>query len=268
VAGSVRSGTRPDADHLARRSRVTARQSRRSRALADLAPGLLLVLADAGPPFGDFGALERLASQQHDEQWCRGAGALEEVRMANTATRLCGVVLRTAVLALVATGALAQDVNFTAMPGTDFTKYKTYRWVQQSPPPLDDDILDAEIIRSVDAQLAAKGLSKTDGDTADLYVRYETALARETQWNAHAIGDGPGWGGLPWGGGGFGTASSSPIHIGLLVVDIYDVAAKRLVWRGTAHKALSPTAKPAQRTKDLTKAVAKMLANYPPPAGK
>jgi hypothetical protein len=31
--------------------------------------------------------------------------------------------------ALIATSALAQDVAFNAMPGTDFGKYKTYRWV-------------------------------------------------------------------------------------------------------------------------------------------
>ena len=35
-----------------------------------------------------------------------------------------------AALALCAAGsAVAQDVTYNAMPGTDFSKYKTYKWV-------------------------------------------------------------------------------------------------------------------------------------------
>jgi hypothetical protein len=38
--------------------------------------------------------------------------------------------------------------------------------------------MDAEIKQSVDTQLAAKGLTKTDSDKADLYIGYRTAITR------------------------------------------------------------------------------------------
>src|ERR1700756_5211834 len=55
------------------------------------------------------------------------------------------------------------------MPRTDFSKYRTYKWVNigDAHP---DQIMDAEIKQAVDSQLAAKGMSKTDSDNADLYI--------------------------------------------------------------------------------------------------
>ena len=39
---------------------------------------------------------------------------------------------------------------------------------------------------------------------------------------------------------------------------------KTLVWRGTASKTLDQKAKPDKQEKNLKKAVAKLLKNYPP----
>jgi Domain of unknown function (DUF4136) len=60
------------------------------------------------------------------------------------------------------------------------------------------------------------------------------------------------------------TATSSTIRTGQLDLDMYDSANKRLVWRGTVSKTLDPNAKPEKRQKNLDKAVAKLLKNYPP----
>jgi len=45
---------------------------------------------------------------------------------------------------------------------------------------------------------------------------------------------------------------------------MYDPAKKQLVWRGTASKTLDANAKPEKRQKNLQKATAKLLKNYPP----
>jgi hypothetical protein len=45
---------------------------------------------------------------------------------------------------------------------------------------------------------------------------------------------------------------------------MYDSAQKELVWRGTASKTLDPKAKPDKKQKNISKAVAKLLKNYPP----
>jgi len=98
---------------------------------------------------------------------------------------------------LLAGGALAgQDVKYNFMPGTDFSKYHTYKWVPIEGGAHPNQIMDAEIKQAVDAQLSAKGLTKTDSDKADLYVGYQIAVDQEKQWNAYGMG-----GGIRWGGG-------------------------------------------------------------------
>ena len=61
------------------------------------------------------------------------------------------------------------------------------------------------------------------------------------------------------------TATSSTINLGTLVLDFYAVAAKKQVWTGSATKQLNPSKDPAKNQKNLEKALAKLLKNYPPP---
>ena len=60
-----------------------------------------------------------------------------------------------------------QGVRTNYLPGTDFSKYRTYSWVTISGSGRPDQILDAEIKRSIDSQLVAKGLTKVDSATPD-----------------------------------------------------------------------------------------------------
>src|ERR1035441_10991257 len=62
---------------------------------------------------------------------------------------------------------LAQDVTTNFMPGTDFAKYHTYKWITIQGATYPNQILDAQIKDAVGSQLATKGLSKTEGDKAD-----------------------------------------------------------------------------------------------------
>ena len=63
--------------------------------------------------------------------------------------------------------ALAQDIKYNYLQGTDFSKYKTYKWVQIPNVQYPNSILDDQIKRAIDTQLATKGLSKTE-DNPDL----------------------------------------------------------------------------------------------------
>jgi hypothetical protein len=58
--------------------------------------------------------------------------------------------------------------------------------------------------------------------------------------------------------------STSTVYVGQLDVSFYDPAQKQLVWRGVATKTLDPKAKPEKKQKNITKAVQKLLKNYPP----
>ena len=180
-------------------------------------------------------------------------------------TKKFGVALHAALMGcailLCCATARAQDVRYNYAPGTDFSKYKTYKWVQVPDAKYPDQLTDGQIKQAVDSQLSRKGLTKTDADDADLYVTYQISLSQETQWNSFS---GPGWrlgGGMP-------SATSSTINIGTLVLDLYDVAAKQQVWRGDATKTLNPSKDPQKNQKNLQKAMAKLLKNYPPKAKK
>jgi hypothetical protein len=157
--------------------------------------------------------------------------------------------------------AMAQNVRYNSMPGTDFSKYHTYKWVIIEGAEKPSQIMDAQIKQAVDAQLATKGLTKTDGDNADLYIGYQVALSQSQQWNAY------GTGGYRWGGG-MSTATQSTITTGSLTVDMYEPGTKSLVWTGSATKEIDTNAKQDKIEKNLNKGMAKLFKNYPPPPKK
>ncbi|HEY3039154.1 MAG TPA: DUF4136 domain-containing protein [Pyrinomonadaceae bacterium] len=184
------------------------------------------------------------------------------------------LIMVVAVILFWCVPATAQDVKYNSLPGTDFAKYKTYKWVRVPNVQYPNQILDQQIMKSIDAQLATKGLTNTQGESADLYVAYQAAVNQEKQWNSYSTG-GDMWGYGRWGGwGGYGggmqttTTTSSTIHIGTVNLDIYDVSTKQQIWRGEASKTLGSGKDPNKVQKNLDKAMAKMLKNYPPPLKK
>ena len=178
------------------------------------------------------------------------------------------VFLVLALLLLGVTGVVAQDVRYNYAKDADFSKFKTYKWVDIKGADHPNQLVQKQITDSIDAELAKKGLTKTDSDSADLYIGYQTAIGTEKQFTSYndSWGYGPGWyrGGWYGGGGGMTTGQTSTIYTGQLVLDMYDSAKKDLVWRGTASKTIDVKAKPEKREKNLQKAVAKLLKNYPP----
>ena len=174
--------------------------------------------------------------------------------------------LRTALLRLSMTFAAAlmacvaasgQDVRTNYMPGTDFSKYHTYKWVAVEGGAHPNQIVDAQIKQSVESQLMSKGMTKTESSVADLYVGYQIAVDKEKQWNGFGMG-----GGLRW--GGMASATSSTISVGTLVLDMYDPSTKQLVWTGRATKTIDPSSSQEKNQKNLDKAMQKLLKSYPP----
>lgn len=169
--------------------------------------------------------------------------------------------------------ALAQDVRYNFAKDANFSSFKTYKWVPIKTAQPISDLVENQIKSTVDAELGKKGLTRTEADTADLYVGYQAAVSTEKQFTSFndSWGYGGGWYGPGWyGGGGMSTTtgSTSTIYVGQLALDMYASGQKALVWRGTATKTLDTKAKPEKQQKNLTKAVAKLLKNYPPPVKK
>lgn len=172
---------------------------------------------------------------------------------------------------LLATSVLAQDVRYNFDKNADFQTFKTYKWVSLKDAPKVNDLAEKQIMDAVDAELAAKGLTKVNDDSANLYVGYQAAINQEKEFSSFSSGwgYGSGWYGGGWyGPGGVAstttTGSTSTIYVGQLGVDFYDAAKHDLVWRSLASKTLDPKAKPEKQQKNLAKAIKKMLKNYPP----
>jgi hypothetical protein len=183
-------------------------------------------------------------------------------------------LLASLVLLLIGTGpAAAQDVRYNFDKQANFGAFKTYKWVVIKGANQLSDLVDKQVKASVDAELAKKGLTKSEADSADLYVGYQAAVGQEKEYTSYDTGwgYGPGWGGGWYGGGGGGgmtTGQTSTIYVGQLALDMYASSPKSLVWRGAASKTLDPKAKPDKQQKNLDKAVVKLLKNYPPPPPK
>src|SRR5262252_4203874 len=77
---------------------------------------------------------------------------------------------------LACISAAAQDIKYNFMPGTDFTKYKTYRWARVPNVQYPDQIIDTQITQAIDTQLSQKGLTKSTGEDSDLVVTYQAAV--------------------------------------------------------------------------------------------
>jgi len=166
-----------------------------------------------------------------------------------------------AVAALMVTGmAFGQQVTYNYDRGTDFTKFKTYKWVPITGAQHPNQIVDGNITSIIDAQLATKGLTKKDADPVDLFVGYGTTIDQEKQI--------VGYGGGGFRFGGMGMAETSTINNGTILLDIYNTTGKLLVWRGTVTETLDPSSSADKNYKNLQKALTKLLKSFPPPAVK
>jgi hypothetical protein len=142
----------------------------------------------------------------------------------------------------------------------DFGHYKTYSWIGTAK--ATDDLWSERIMQDVDQQLAARGWSKVEsgGDaTVSAFGRTHNEQTLETFYT----GMGGGW---RWRGG-FGDAMTTVENtpVGTLVVDVFDGASKKLIWRGTATDTLS--SHPDKNEKKLEHSVEDMFKRFPPTRG-
>jgi hypothetical protein len=148
-------------------------------------------------------------------------------------------------------------VQFDYDRSANFSAYKTYHWIDYRRVDPGDQLLDQDIKRAVDAQLAGKGLRLVENG-GDLLVGYQAAISQEKQFDSLGLGGPQFW--APWGNT---RVTSSTIEVGKLVIGIFDPAIKQLVWRGSASKTLDIKKDPDKNYRYLEKAMAKLFKNYP-----
>jgi len=188
--------------------------------------------------------------------------------MTRTRTFATRLVLVAGAMVFAANYAAAQKVATNFDTSVDFTKYKTYKWVDITGATYPNQLTDLMIRNAIDSTLRMHGLTKVDNDPASLYVGYELTTQQQKQLNTYGTG-GAGWGyGGGWGGGGMSTTTVENLTEGTLAVDLYDPAMKQLVYQTTATKTLNPSSNAEKNQQNMQKAANKMFQNYPPSAKK
>ena len=86
-----------------------------------------------------------------------------------------------ALLLLAAVNTVAQDVCYDFDWAAHFKEFKTYRWIEIRDSQGIGELRDKEVKDALDAQLAKKHLTKTNSDTADLYIAYQVAVGERRQ---------------------------------------------------------------------------------------
>jgi hypothetical protein len=106
-------------------------------------------------------------------------------------------------------------------------------------------------------ELAEGGLQEVDSDP-DLFVTYHITTEDKTVYNTTSFGYGGlygGWGG--WGTGmGTSTTMASNYTDGTLIIDAYEPAEKKMVWRGTGTVTIK--AKPEKQIKQIDNILKKL----------
>ena len=129
-----------------------------------------------------------------------------------------------------------------------------------------DPLVHNRIVAAIEAELAAKGLTKNDA-SPDIVVVYHVAFDKKQDITSYSTGGGYGGYGYRYGGG-WGTTTTdvrvNEILVGTLVIDVADAAKKEVVWRGMGVKEVDVQAKAEKRDKNIAGAVKKILANFPP----
>lgn len=177
--------------------------------------------------------------------------------------RLINQMTLLAAFLLMAACAYGQDVHYNYDRSANFVAYKTYQWVDIPGGSVPDQLIDQDIKRAAEEQLALKGLTKVENN-ADLYIGYQVVINLEKSISLWGTGGGPGWGWDPFGGTRNVQGQTSTVPVGILLIDMYDVGRKQLVWRGDAVKTIDLKKDPDKNYKNLQKVMAKLFKNYPP----
>jgi hypothetical protein len=161
---------------------------------------------------------------------------------------------------------LAQKTSYDYDKTADFSAFKTY--AHKDGTKVGQQLIDERIVAAIDAELAAKGLTKSETNP-DVFVVYHVAFDQEKDISTFSTGYGGGYGPYGWGwGGGWGGGTTSTqvrnILVGTLVIDLADAKQGKVAWRGMGVKEVKTQVSPEKRDKSIRDAVKKILKNYPP----
>ncbi len=156
-------------------------------------------------------------------------------------------------VAMLAGSALAQQVSVNYNHNQSFANYHTYAWGGNNKNEIQNSILAQVAKQDIENAMAAKGLQKVEESAnPDLILTASGGEREQTSYNA--------WGMRGIGGGMGGITPQQNVEASM-IVSIYDLKAKELVWRGIGQDTLSTNGNKNQEM--VNKAVQKMFKQWP-----
>ena len=156
-------------------------------------------------------------------------------------------------LLLLCSVASAQQVSVNYNHNANFSQYHTYAWGSNNKNAIQNSILAQVAQQDIEAAMSQKGLQKVEeSQNPDLILTASGGEHESTSYNA--------WG-MRGIGGGMGGISPQQNYETTMVVSLYDLKQKELVWRGIAENTLSNNGNKNQ--KNVEKAVEKMFKQWP-----
>ncbi len=154
---------------------------------------------------------------------------------------------------MLAGSALAQQVSVNYNHNQSFANYHTYAWGGNNKNEIQNSILAQVAKQDIENAMAAKGLQKVEESAnPDLILTASGGEREQTSYNA--------WGMRGIGGGMGGITPQQNVEASM-IVSIYDLKAKELVWRGIGQDTLSTNGNKNQEM--VNKAVQKMFKQWP-----
>ncbi len=140
----------------------------------------------------------------------------------------------------------------------DFSLYRTFDFGEQGDAPISIDA--RRIEQSIAAQLEGQGLRQV-ASGGDIYVHHDIAKSTEFVSFGSNVSFGYGW-------NSFGVITSSPERYrerkyGNLVVELVDVKANQVVWRGMSSRKLTESMDTDNRVSLIAEEIEKMFEHYP-----
>jgi hypothetical protein len=155
------------------------------------------------------------------------------------------------------------NVSYDYDKSVDFTKYKTYAFSEDAAKLGVSDLNRDRILKSIEAELEARGITKSDNPDAliDLMLKAQ----EKVEAVANTTGAGMyGRGRYGYGGGTTTTTVDYNKFVeGTLFINLVDKASEKIVWQGRGTKTLDESASPEKRDSNIKYAVKMIFAKYP-----
>ena len=183
--------------------------------------------------------------------------------------RMCSLIVALLILAGCSTIQVKNNYN----PKTDFSRLKTYGWLNDIDQPgenvrINNDQVKSAVRRAVEETLKAKGFVKTERDKADFLITWFGAIEQEIRkesinhfyapYGYGTLYRDPYWNSQP------NIANVTEFEKGTLIFDFLDPVGHKLIWRGTGSDRVVEGRSDSEANRNLKRAISEILAGFPP----